>query len=103
MSDNTNNHHHKNVTFQISHDNPVKKKMPIVKKWKREDLGHFVYNDDVLVITGKTSTTKGHPDQARGKIQITIEGTMDSGASNSVAPIEALPGVQITESEGSRR
>eukprot|EP00972_Heterocapsa_arctica_P084238 12410046-Heterocapsa_arctica.AAC.1 len=85
--------------------------MPIVKKWKKEDLGHFVSsldtddtdNDDVLVITGKTSTTKGHPEQSKGKIHMTIEGTMDSGASNSVAPIEAFPGVKITESAGSRR
>eukprot|EP00972_Heterocapsa_arctica_P007901 1151740-Heterocapsa_arctica.AAC.1 len=34
---------------------------------------------------------------------MTIEGTMDSGASNSVAPIEALPGVKISESVGSRQ
>jgi hypothetical protein len=33
---------------------------------------------------------------------MTIEGTMDSGASNSVAPIEALPGVKISESAGSK-
>eukprot|EP00972_Heterocapsa_arctica_P057071 8421405-Heterocapsa_arctica.AAC.1 len=61
--------------------------MPIVKKWRKEGMGHIMGsldtedqdNDDVLVITGKTSTNKGHQNQARGKILMTIEGTMDSG------------------------
>eukprot|EP00972_Heterocapsa_arctica_P099311 14656415-Heterocapsa_arctica.AAC.1 len=57
-----------------------------------EDQDNEALNEDVLVITGKTSTSKGPQNQARGNILITIEGTMDSGASNSVAPIEALPG-----------
>eukprot|EP00972_Heterocapsa_arctica_P069695 10297434-Heterocapsa_arctica.AAC.1 len=53
-----------------------------------EDQG----NEDVLVIAGKASTNRGHQNPARGNILMTIEGAMESGASNSVAPIEALPG-----------
>eukprot|EP00972_Heterocapsa_arctica_P003294 490129-Heterocapsa_arctica.AAC.1 len=61
--------------------------MPIVKKWRKDDMGHFMgsldtedqHNEDVLVITGKTPTNNGHQNPARGKIQMTIEGTMDSG------------------------
>eukprot|EP00972_Heterocapsa_arctica_P051143 7518862-Heterocapsa_arctica.AAC.1 len=58
--------------------------------------------EDVLVITGKPSTTKGPQNPSKGKILMTIEGTMDSGASNSVAPVEVLPGVRVSESAGSR-
>eukprot|EP00972_Heterocapsa_arctica_P104297 15374408-Heterocapsa_arctica.AAC.1 len=62
-------------------------KMPIVKKWRKEDMVHFMGsldtkdqdNEDVLVITWKTSTDQSDQNQARGKIQMTIEGTMDSG------------------------
>eukprot|EP00972_Heterocapsa_arctica_P016899 2494926-Heterocapsa_arctica.AAC.1 len=59
-------------------------------------------NEDVLVIAGKNSTNEGHQNPARGKISMTIEGTMDFGTPNSLAPIEALPGVKISESAGSR-
>ena len=56
---------------------------------------------DVLVIMGKTSVHP-HRDPPKGKILMAIEGTVDSGASNSVAPINALPGVKIVESAGSK-
>eukprot|EP00972_Heterocapsa_arctica_P046003 6787391-Heterocapsa_arctica.AAC.1 len=65
--------------------------MPIVKKWKKDNMGHFIGsldtedqdNEDVLVITGKTSTNKGYQNPAWGNSLMIIEGTMDSGASNS--------------------
>ena len=37
------------------------------------------------------------------KGEMTLEATMDSGASQSVAPPEAAPGFEVKESEGSRR
>jgi hypothetical protein len=88
--------------FHISREHTAKVKMPRARKW-----GQFMGSldveeqDDVLVITGK-SGTHPHRNPPKGKILMTIEGTMDSGASNSVAPIEALPGVKISESAGSK-
>eukprot|EP00972_Heterocapsa_arctica_P099727 14713761-Heterocapsa_arctica.AAC.1 len=86
--------------------------MPMVKKvnWKKS-LDHVVnsldddehdQNFDVLAFDGKgTGIPSSSPN--RKVIQIKIEGTMDSGASNAVAPIEAVPGVEVVESAGSRR
>eukprot|EP00972_Heterocapsa_arctica_P039290 5788248-Heterocapsa_arctica.AAC.1 len=73
--------------------------MPMVKKanWKK-DLNHDMSlnsldddKQDVLAIDGKGTGKTSPPPKGR-KIQIKVKGTMDSGASNFVAPIEAVPG-----------
>eukprot|EP00972_Heterocapsa_arctica_P007542 1101957-Heterocapsa_arctica.AAC.1 len=51
--------------------------------------------------TGRAGFLPGHAKS--NNIMVKVEGTIDSGASNSVAPIEAAPGVKVRESAGSRR
>eukprot|EP00972_Heterocapsa_arctica_P059728 8808341-Heterocapsa_arctica.AAC.1 len=91
---------HEDKSFQISREVPKRKHMPMVKKenWKKS-LDHVAnlldddehdQNFDVLAFDGKgIGTPSSSPN--RNNIHINFEGTMDSGASNSVAPIEAVP------------
>eukprot|EP00972_Heterocapsa_arctica_P020633 3042451-Heterocapsa_arctica.AAC.1 len=54
------------------------------------------YDGDVVL--GVDITNKSNK-----KVMIKVDGTIDSGASNSVAPIDAAPNVPVRESAGSQR
>eukprot|EP00972_Heterocapsa_arctica_P040908 6028555-Heterocapsa_arctica.AAC.1 len=49
---------------------------------------------DILGFQGKGTVNHSSQPNDHNKVQIMVEGTIDSGASNSVAPIEAAPGVK---------
>jgi len=85
---------------------PLRKpRMPSVKPKRWKGLAYHDMNnleedpDDVLVIGDNNNGNTNN----KSKTVIKIEGTLDSGASTSVAPIEAVPHILIRESAGSRR
>eukprot|EP00972_Heterocapsa_arctica_P073431 10845877-Heterocapsa_arctica.AAC.1 len=75
----------------------------------RKDWGKMVVDSldeeesgfDVLGVEGKGIANT--PPIKRKKCLFKTEGTVDSGASQSVAPIGAAPSVKVVGSEGSRR
>ena len=93
------------TSFQISRESIKKIKMPLVRRWAHytgslNSLDVEEEEEPVLVISNRPAG--GARNLSKGKVLRTIEGTIDSGASNSVAPLEALPGVRVSESPGSR-
>eukprot|EP00972_Heterocapsa_arctica_P017272 2551621-Heterocapsa_arctica.AAC.1 len=76
--------------------------MPSVKKkdWGKLDDHRFIHalddeeHYDGDVVLGVDVTNKSR------KVMIMVEGSIAAGASNSVAPIEAAPNVQVRESAG---
>ncbi len=78
--------------------------MPLVRRWAQYtgSLNSLDVEEEEPVLVISSKPAGGARNLSKGKILRTIEGTIDSGASNSVAPLEALPGVRVMESPGSR-